>query len=120
MAFITPYTAQQPISDYGLRFPGLKYSATLAITTDTTLTIPGLAPRYKAVIKCEPAGEVWIALNETAAAPAGATFAATTSELVNDSCPICREVIAGDVLHFLSSTATTDVSVALYAVGSLN
>lgn len=125
MAFITPYTAQQPIDDYGLRFPGKKFSAKLAITTDTTLTIPGDAPKYKAVMKCiRTAGtlpaEVWVAYNATAAGSAGTTFASTTSELLTEDCPLCREVNAADVIHFFSSTATTDVSVVLYAVGSNN
>jgi hypothetical protein len=116
----TPYIAQQTVTDFGLRFADLKYSAKLAITTDTTLTIPGNAPRYKAVIKCVTAGEVWVAANATAAATAGTTFAASTSEMITGNYPICREVKAGDVLHFFSSTATTDVSVILYALGTNN
>jgi|SRR5579872_5557118 len=116
----TPYIAQQTVNDFGLRFADIKYSATLAITTDTTLTIPGKAPRYKAVIKCMPAGQVWVANNATAAAPAGSSFAATTSELLTQDYPLCREVIAGDVLHFFSSTATTNVSVSLFALGTNN
>lgn len=117
---ITPYIAQQTVTDFGLRFPGLKYSAKLAITTDTTLTVPGVASSYKAVIKCVTAGEVWVAVNATAAATAGTTFASTTSEMVTGQYPLCREVKAGDVLHFFSSTATTDVSVTLFALGSNN
>ena len=98
----------------------MKYSAKLAITTDTTLTIPGVAPRYKALIKCVAAGEVWVALNATAAATAGTTFATTTSEMVTGGYYICREVKSGDVIHFFSTTATTDVSVVLYALGTNN
>jgi len=117
---ITPYVSQQPVDDFGLRFAGLKYSASLNATTDTTLTIPGTAPRYKAVIKVENNGLVWVALNATAGVPAGATFAATNSELINDAKSLCREVVAGDVLHFYTATAGTDVSVVLYAVGTNN
>lgn len=115
---ITPYIAQPPVDDFGLMFSKLKYSASLAATTDTTLTIPGGAPRYKALIRVENNGLVWVANNATAAVPAGASFAATTSELVNDNSTLCREVIAGDVLHFYTSTAATDVSVTLYAIGT--
>lgn len=115
-----PYTSQQPVDDFGLRFSNLKYSASLAATTDTTLTIPGNAPRYKAVIKVENNGLVWVALNATAAIPVGGTFAATTSELITDAKSLCREVTSGDVLHFYTSTAGTDVSVVLYAVGTNN
>ncbi len=116
---ITPYTSQQPIDDFGLRFADLKYSATLAATTDTSLLIPGNAQRYKALIKVEQNGIVWVANNVAAAAPAGSSFAATTSELITDDKSLCREVKAGDTLHFYS-TAGADVSVVLYAIGTNN
>lgn len=117
---ITPYLAQQPIDDFSLPFAGLKYSASLVATTDTTLTVPGTAPRYKAVIKVESAGLVWVALNATAAVPAGGTFAATTSELITDAKSICREVVKGDVLHFITAGSGIDVSVVFYAFGTAN
>lgn len=116
----TPYLSQQPVDDFGLPFANVKWNATLAITTDTTLTVPGVAPRYKAVMTCEPAGYVWVALNATAAAPAGGSFAATTSVLLSAGRVLCREVKAGDVLHFFSGTATTDVGVEFYALGTPN
>ena len=117
---VTPYLSQQPVDDFGSLFTNLKYSANLAATTDTTLTIPGDAPRYKAVIKVESNGLVWVANNAVAAVPAGATFAATTSELVTDAKSLCREVKAGDVLHFYTGTANIEVSVVLYALGTNN
>jgi len=117
---VAPYLSQQPVDDFGLRFSELKYSASLAATTDTSLTIPGNAGRYKAVIKVENNGLVWAALNATAAVPAGAGFAATTSELINDAKSLCREVKSGDILHFITATAGTDVSVVLYALGTNN
>lgn len=117
---ITPYIAQQTVTDFGLRFPNLKYSAKLAITTDTTLTIPGTAGKYKAIIKCMPTGYAWVALNAVADDPTSAAFASTTSEMLTSQYPMCREVKAGDVLHFFSSTATTDVSVSLFALGTNN
>ena len=118
----TRYTAQQPISDYGLQFATILYSASLAASTDTTLTIPGAYARYKAVIKCSRTtgtlnSEVWVALNATAAAPAGASFATTTSELLTEEFIMCHEVTQGDVLHFFAPVAATDVSVALYTYG---
>lgn len=115
---VAPYLAQQPIDDFGLRFSELKYSAALAVTTDTAFTVPGAASRYKAVIKVK--NNTWVALNGTAAVPAGSSFAATTSELILNTKPLCREVKAGDVLHFYSATATTDVSIVLYAIGTNN
>lgn len=117
---ITPYIAQQTVTDFGLRFPDLKYSAKLAITTDTTFTVPGTAPRYKAIMKTVSTGEVWVALNATADDTAGTTWAATTSEMLTGAYPLCREVKAGDEIHFFSSTATTDVSIVLFALGTNN
>lgn len=95
-----------------------KYSATLAATTDTTLTIPSNFQNWIAYFSVEPAKSVWLAINATAAAPAGATLAATTSELlpVTTQTQIARSVQAGDVLHFFSQTGTANVSVILYAV----
>jgi len=116
----TPYLSQQPVDDFGLRFANLKYNASLAATTDTTLTVPSDAQRYKAVMKVENNGLVWVALNATAAVPVGGTFASTTSELINDAKSLCREVKAGDVLHFYTATAGTDVSVVFYSLGTNN
>lgn len=119
---MTPYTAQQPTSDYGLRFAGLKYSSTLAASTATSLTIPGAAPRYKAVIKggIQGQGQLWVAYNATATVPAGSSFAATPSEMVGINQKICREVNAGDTLSFITAGTGVDVSVVLYAVGTNN
>jgi len=115
---MTPYISQQPVDDFGLGFPNYKYSATLAATTDTTLTIPGGAPRYKVRIRSAGAGVVWAAINATAAVPAGATLVSTTSEMVTAERAMCREVRGGDVLHLFTSTASTAVSVVLWALGS--
>lgn len=117
---ITGYNAQQPVDDFGFRFTPLKYSASLAASTDTSLTVPGGASRYKVIIKVKNAGLVWVAINATAALPVGGTFAATSSELVTDSRTLCREVVANDVLHFITATASTDISVVFYSVGSIN
>ena len=110
------YTSLQQNDDFGLTFATYKYSATLGATTDTTLTVPGGASRYKALIRCKPGVLVWVALNGTAAVPAGASFAATTSELIPSYATLCREVKAADVLHFYTATASTDVSVVFYAL----
>jgi len=120
MALQTPYLAKEPTDDFGLRFPSAKYSASLAMTTDTTLTVPGDAPRYKAVIKAETDGVVWVANGATAAVPVGATFAAVSSELVPVNGVLCREVKAGDVLHFITGGSNIDVSVVFFSMGTVN
>lgn len=116
---ITPFLAQQAIDDFGSRFADLKYSSTLGAAADTVLTVPGDARRYKAIIKTNTNG-VWVALNGTAAVPAGAPFAATTSELVPANYPLCREVVEGDELHFFQTAGGAGVSVVLYALGTNN
>lgn len=116
----TPYLSQQPVDDFGLPLSDIRYSATLASATDTTLTVPGKAPRYKVVIKVEPDAVVWFAIGATAAVPAGASFATVSSEMISGDTPLCREVKAGDVLHFISASSNRDVSVVFYAVGFNN
>lgn len=105
------YTSQQPVTDFSLKFSNLKYSATLAATTDTLLTVPGNSGFYKAVIKVT--ASVWIAIDATAAVPVGTSFATTSSELIEPGQDFCREVQAGDVLHFFGAAAA-GVSVVFY------
>lgn len=124
----TMYKLQKDVAGYngfGLPVSDQKWTASLAATTDTTLTIPTNAvmgaplnskQRFLAIITVEPAGSVWFALNATAAVPAGATLAASTSELIVGGEYFAREVKGTDVLHFFTATAATDISVVLYAL----
>ena len=108
---------------FGLKPTNLAYSATLAASTDTSLTIPevdslGMScstknARLIAIITSDPGSSVWVALNATAAIPAGSTFATTASALN----PAAYEVQATDVLHFFS-TGTPGISVRLYWLSS--
>lgn len=104
---------------FGLPFSTSKYSATLATTTDTTLSVPFGSATYGptasrtqfiAIFSYEPGSKVWVTKNATAASPAGATFAATTSELN----PAARTVQAGDTLHFYTTDASAEVGVTFY------
>lgn len=122
------YKLQKDVAGYngwGLTFTDLKFSASLAITTDTTLTVPSQsaigAPlnevnKFLAVITVKANLSVWCAVNATAAVPAGTTFAATTSDLIVGTQYYAREVKAGDVLHFFAPAASTDISVLFYAL----
>lgn len=114
----TPYIAAPNNDDFGLRFSDTKSSATLAASTDTELTVPSTAPRFKALMKAETDGVVWVALNETAAVPAGASFASVSSEMIPVNGQLCREVKAGDVLHFITAGTDIDVSVVFYAMST--
>lgn len=124
----TLYKLQKDIAGYngfGLPFSDMKYTASLAATTDTTLTIPTVAvigaplnqkQRFIAIVSVEPNGSVWCALNTAAAVPAGAGLAASSSELIVGGQYFAREVQGADVLHFFTATASTDISVTLYAL----
>jgi len=128
MATSTQYKLQKDVAGYngfGLQVSNQKYSASLAITTDTTLTVPSTgsigAPldtvnKFLALIQVEANLSVWMAVNATAAVPAGSTFAATTSELIIGGEYFAREVKAADVLHFIAPVAGTDISVVFYAL----
>jgi len=124
----TQYKLQKDVAGYngfGLPVSDQKYSASLALTTDTTLTVPSTGSmgaalntvnRFIAIIQVEANATVWFAVNATAAVPAGTTFATVSSELIIGSQYFAREVKAGDVLHFIAPVAATDVSVVFYAL----
>jgi len=107
---------------FGLPFSLQKYSATLAASTDTSLTIPGGSSmgaitantynKFIAIFSYTPGAQVWVALNATAAVPAGSSFASTTSELN----PSARQVEFGDVIHFISADTAAEVGVTFYAL----
>lgn len=124
----TQYKLQKDVAGYngfGLPPCDQKFSASLALTTDTTLTVPSSgalgAPlnqvnRFLAVIQVEANLSVWLAINATAAVPAGASFAATTSDLIIGGQYYAIEVKAADVMHFMAPTAGTDILVKFYAL----
>ncbi len=124
----TQYKLQKDVAGYngfGLQFCDQKYSASLAVTTDTTLTVPlngamgqalNTVNKWLAVIQVEANASVWFALNAVAAVPAGATLALTSSDLIIGSQYYGVEVKAGDVMHFLAPVASTDILVKFYAL----
>jgi len=88
-----------------------KFSATLAAGVHSTITVPSSAQNWIAYFSYEtPTANVWVAINGTAAVPAGGTFAASTSERN----PAEYLLKAGDVIDAISADATVDVGVALY------
>lgn len=98
---------------YAPQFSGDRYSATLTVGLEATLTVPGnAAKKWIVSFGYQPGVTVWVAVNATAAVPVGATLAATTSELN----PGQKYVKAGDVLHLISGNMTADVGVAFYAI----
>ena len=109
------------VNGFGLPFCKLVYTSALAANTDTSLVVPTSAAvgapaattynKFIAVFSYQPSSKVWVALNAAAAAPAGAPFALSTSELN----PLAKYVKAGDTVHMLC-VAGADVSVAFYAI----
>jgi hypothetical protein len=109
------------VNGFGLPFCNTIYSATLTASTDTTVAVPLTAAvgaptattynKFMAVFSYTAGNDVFVALNATAAVPAGNTFAATTSELN----PAGKMVKSTDVIHFYSAT-TPKVTVAFYAI----
>ena len=114
----------QGINGFGLHFCDTIYSVTLEASTDTTVTVPGDTPmgaiaanmknKYVAVITAS-AAKVYMAVNETAAVPAGDTFAVVTSGMLPNGQPYARYVNAADVLHFITAGSSVDVTVEFYA-----
>lgn len=112
------------VNGFGRQFPKVVFNATLAITTDTSFTVPlsstiGLplsqaqsSGTYLLIFGYTPSatGNVLVALNGAAAAPAGASFAAATS-IVN---PTAIVVKGGDVVHFFATAANISVSVEVW------
>jgi hypothetical protein len=91
----------------------LKLSATLAAAGHDDFTVPSNFTNWIVSFSFQPGSEVWVSINGTATAPAGATFAATDSELL----PGSRVVKAGDVIDVLNTGAgTADIGVMLYAI----
>jgi hypothetical protein len=124
----TMYKLQKDVAGYngfGLQFTDQKYSATLAVTTDTTLTVPlngaigaplNQVNKFIAIINVTANMSVYCANNAVAAVPAASSFGSTTSDLIVGSEYYAREVKAGDVLHFFAPVAATDVNVLFYAL----
>ncbi len=123
----TLFTMTRDINGYngfGLIPTDTQYSATLTVSTDTSLTVPTvfalgnssstLKAKLIAIIVSDPGQSVWVALNATAAIPVGASFATTTSALN----PSAYEVKGGDVLHFFTASAGVSVSVRFYWITS--
>lgn len=120
------YSYLKGVNGFGLPVCDTSYSAALTKDTDTTVTVPqagaqgALNPtygpnKYLALIVTND-NETYLAINETAEHAVGATFAATTSQLMSASVPNGFYVRGGDVLHFLSHNTTAVVTVSFYAI----
>lgn len=98
---------------------GDKYSATLTTGSNSTITLPTNVPAWIVSFSYQPGADIWVNYNANAAAPAGATFASTTSELL----PGARLLPAlqndgktATTINFLNNgSGSADISVILYS-----
>jgi hypothetical protein len=98
---------------YGRVPAELQYNATLtSVAGEQTIAIPNNMTRVLVIFSYAPGAIVWVAINNTAAAPTGASFASTTSEIN----PVAYELKANDVIHVLTPDTASSVGVAIYAL----
>lgn len=105
------------------------YSATLAAGGSSSITLPTNVPYWIAAFSYQPGSDIWVSYStsgaSSAAAPAGATFAGTTSEL-NPGARILPSTVvtssgsttttAATVIYFKNNgSGSADVGVGLYA-----
>lgn len=97
------------------------YSATLSAGGNSTITLPTNVAYWIVSFSYQPGSDIWVRYNGNAAAPAGATFASTTSELLPGSrvLPSTNTTSSGTsatTINLLNNgSGTADVGVILYA-----
>lgn len=121
----TKFSMTRDINGYngfGLKPSDTNISATLATTTNTTFTVPGsdatggcnyqTKSLWLAIFQFTAGNDVWVAVNATASAPGGASFAATQSFLL----PAAVELQAGDVINCYTGSTGVAVSIRFYSL----
>ena len=95
-----------------------KYSAAILAAGNATLTLPTNVERWIVSFSFQPGSNVWVAYNANAAAPAGATFASSGSELLPGSRVFNSKKQDGTAatINFLNNgSVSADIGVVLYA-----
>lgn len=100
----------------GLPAPSVNYNATLTTGGgEDNITVPSTYQFWIARMGYSPNTTVLVAVNATAAVPAGATFAASAS-MVN---PPELQVKAGDTISAVTAAAAAGVSISLYPLPNI-
>jgi hypothetical protein len=97
-----------------------KYSTTLASAGNATITLPTNVQSWIVSFSYQPGSDIWVAYNGSASAPAGATFASTTSELLPGSRVLpslqANGTSATTINLLNNGTNSADIGVILYAI----
>jgi hypothetical protein len=100
---------------FGRKFSNTNYQALLSGNVIDTLVIPptqdATYTNIFAIFNYQPGSPVWVSINNTVAIPTG-SFTQVTAELN----PEALYLKSGDSVSFITSDATCEVGVALYAV----
>jgi len=110
----TKFALSRDINGYngfGLKFSDDKFGVQLAAGVAQSITVPTQAAKYIAIFAYQPGGNVYVALNDTAAVYTG-TAASVNSEFN----PVAREVSSGDTLSLITDDAQARVGVTFYAL----
>jgi hypothetical protein len=97
------------------------YNATLASGGNATVTLPTNVANWIVAFSFQPGADIWVAYNGNAAAPVGATFAATNSELNPGArlLPSTNVTVSGSsatTINLLNNgTNAADIGIMLYA-----
>lgn len=97
-------------NSFAVKQPEDKYSAVLVQSVAQNVTVPDNNNNWIAVFSYTPGASVWISINGTANAPAGAV-ASTDSELN----PAAIWVLADDVISFITEDSSSpEIGIKLY------
>lgn len=102
-------------NSFAAPFSADKFSATLAAGGNATITVPAHTnfTHWVVAFSYAAGADIWVSVNGTAAAPAGATFASTSSQLL----PGALAVSTGDTINVLNGGAgSADVGAVFYAI----
>jgi|GEM_PF-2245552 len=89
------------------------FTAAILSGASQSFTVPSANNTYRCKLNYQATNNVWVAVNQTAAVPAGATFASSNSADV----PNELYLMAGDVVNVLNNSGSTcNVTATLWAV----
>ncbi len=110
----TKFSMTRDINGYngfGLKQSNYKMGVILATGVEQHFTVNGGNAKYLAIFSTEPGKNVYVSINDTAAA-----FTGTLASVTSEHNPIAREVSEGDIVSFYTDDSTAIVGVTIYAI----